>query len=64
MIKNDFDEAFDEVDVILTPVYPTSAFKIGEKINDPFKMYLGDIFTIPVNLAGLPAISIQLKIIK
>ena len=61
LIKNDFDEAFKEVDVILTPVYPTSAFKIGEKINDPLKMYLGDIFTIPVNLAGLPAISIPIK---
>ena len=61
LIKNDFNEAFKEVDVILTPVYPTSAFKIGEKIDDPLKMYLGDIFTIPANLAGLPAISIPVK---
>ena len=61
LIKNDFNEAFKEVDVILTPVYPTSAFNIGEKIDDPLKMYLGDIFTIPANLAELPAISIPIK---
>ena len=58
LIKEDFNKAFNEVDVILTPVTPNSAFKIGEKINDPLQMYLEDIFTIPVNLAGLPAISI------
>jgi aspartyl-tRNA(Asn)/glutamyl-tRNA(Gln) amidotransferase subunit A len=58
LIKRDFDDAFKEVDVILTPVTPTPAFKIGEKTNDPLSMYLEDIFTIPVNLAGLPAISI------
>ena len=58
LIKEDFDRAFKEVDVILTPVSPTSAFKIGEKTDDPLQMYLSDIFTIPVNLAGLPAISI------
>jgi len=58
LIKEDFDKAFKEVDVILTPVSPTTAFKIGEKITDPLSMYLSDIFTIPVNLAGLPAISI------
>lgn len=58
LIKNDFDEAFKKCDVILTPVSPTPAFKIGEKISDPLQMYLSDIFTIPVNLAGLPAISI------
>ncbi|MEK9154936.1 MAG: Asp-tRNA(Asn)/Glu-tRNA(Gln) amidotransferase subunit GatA [Patescibacteria group bacterium] len=58
LIKTDFENAFKEVDVILTPVAPTPAFKIGEKINDPLTMYLSDIFTIPVNLAGLPAISI------
>ena len=61
LIKQDFDEAFKEVDIILTPVSPTPAFKIGEKINDPLSMYLSDIFTIPVNLAGLPAISIPIK---
>ena len=58
LIKNDFDTAFEKVDAILTPSTPTSAFKIGEKTNDPVSMYLNDIFTVPVNLAGLPAISI------
>ncbi len=58
LIKNDFDEAFRKVDVIVSPVSPTTAFKRGEKINDPLKMYLEDIFTIPVNLAGLPALSL------
>jgi aspartyl-tRNA(Asn)/glutamyl-tRNA(Gln) amidotransferase subunit A len=58
LIKRDFDNVFKDVDVILTPVTPTPAFKIGEKTSDPFAMYLEDIFTIPVNLAGLPAISI------
>lgn len=61
LIKNDFDEAFKEVDVILTPVAPTTAFKIGEKVEDPLLMYLSDIFTIPVNLAGLPAVSIPVR---
>ena len=58
LIKNDFDEAFKKCDVIITPVSPTPAFKIGERISDPLQMYLSDIFTIPVNLAGLPAISV------
>ena len=58
LIKNDFDEAYKKVDVILTPSTPSAAFKIGEKTNDPVSMYLNDIFTVPVNLAGLPAISI------
>ena len=58
LIKSDFDEAYKKVDAILTPSTPTSAFKIGEKTNDPVSMYLNDIFTVPVNLAGLPAISI------
>jgi len=61
LVKEDFDKAFNEVDVILTPVSPTPAFKIGEKTDDPLSMYLSDIFTIPVNLAGLPAISIPVK---
>ena len=58
LIKNDFDEAYKKVDAILTPSTPSSAFKIGEKKNDPVSMYLNDIFTVPVNLAGLPAISL------
>ncbi|MSP10652.1 MAG: Asp-tRNA(Asn)/Glu-tRNA(Gln) amidotransferase subunit GatA [Pelagibacteraceae bacterium] len=58
LIKNDFDEAYKKVDAIITPSTPSSAFKIGEKTSDPVSMYLNDIFTVPVNLAGLPAISI------
>ena len=58
LIKNDFDDAYKKVDAILTPSTPSAAFKIGEKTNDPVSMYLNDIFTVPVNLAGLPAISI------
>jgi aspartyl-tRNA(Asn)/glutamyl-tRNA(Gln) amidotransferase subunit A len=58
LIKNNFDEAFKKCNIILTPVSPTPAFKIGEKTSDPLQMYLSDIFTIPVNLAGLPAISV------
>jgi len=58
LIKNDFDNVFNKVDAILTPSTPSSAFKIGDKTNDPVSMYLNDIFTVPVNLAGLPGISI------
>lgn len=58
LIKKDFDEAFKICDCIVTPTTPTPAFKIGEKIGSPLQMYLSDIFTIPANLAGIPAISI------
>jgi aspartyl-tRNA(Asn)/glutamyl-tRNA(Gln) amidotransferase subunit A len=58
LIKNDFDEAFTKVDAILTPSTPSSAFKIGEKKDDPISMYLNDIFTVPTNLAGIPAMSV------
>jgi len=58
LIKRDFDDAFKSVDVIATPTAPTAAFKIGEKSADPLQMYLSDIFTISVNLAGIPGISI------
>jgi aspartyl-tRNA(Asn)/glutamyl-tRNA(Gln) amidotransferase subunit A len=58
LIMRDFLSAFEKVDAILTPVAPTPAFRIGEKINDPLQMYLSDIFTIPVNLAGTCAISV------
>ena len=61
LIREDFEKAFEDVDVLLGPVAPTSAFKIGQNSDDPLAMYLGDIFTLPVNLAGLPAISIPTK---
>jgi aspartyl-tRNA(Asn)/glutamyl-tRNA(Gln) amidotransferase subunit A len=58
LIKEDFVQAFDKVDVIMTPTAPTAAFNLGEKVDDPVTMYLSDVYTIPVNLAGLPGISI------
>jgi len=58
LIRQDYDEAFQKVDVILGPVTPTPAFGIGEKVNDPLAMYLFDLFTVGTNLAGLPAISV------
>jgi len=58
LIQRDFDEAFARVDVIATPSAPTTAFKLGEKVDDPIQMYLNDVTTIPVNLAGVPGISI------
>ncbi len=58
LVKQDFDAAFKNVDVILAPVAPTPAYKIGSMVNDPLKMYLMDAFTVPLNLAGLPGISI------
>ena len=58
LIKEDFEKALNEVDIILTPVSPTTAFKKGEKVTDPVQMYLGDIFTVSINMAGVPAISV------
>jgi len=58
LIKNDLDQVFKDCDVILTPTSPTVSFKVGEKISDPLSMYLSDIYTIPANLAGIPAISV------
>ena len=58
LIKQDFEKAFTEVDAIVCPTAPTTAFRIGEKLNDPLSMYLSDIFTIPANLAGIPALSL------
>ena len=59
LIKNDFDEVFEKVDIILTPTTPTSAFPLGSKgTQDPVEMYMNDIFTVPANLAGLPALSL------
>ncbi|MEC1714677.1 Asp-tRNA(Asn)/Glu-tRNA(Gln) amidotransferase subunit GatA [Schinkia azotoformans] len=58
LIKNDFDKVFEKYDVILGPTNPTPAFKIGEKTNDPLTMYVEDLLTIPMNLAGVPGISV------
>ena len=58
LIKKSFDEAFEKYDMILSPVAPTTAYKIGENSSDPLKMYLGDIYTVSVNLAGIPAVSV------
>ena len=58
LIRRDFAEAFGKVDLLLTPVAPTPAYKIGENISDPLTMYLGDVFTVPASLAGLPAVSV------
>ncbi|MBN9190845.1 MAG: Asp-tRNA(Asn)/Glu-tRNA(Gln) amidotransferase GatCAB subunit A, partial [Microbacterium sp.] len=58
LIQRDFAAAFERVDVIATPSAPTTAFKLGEKIDDPLQMYLNDVTTIPANLAGVPGISI------
>jgi len=58
LVKQDFERAFEKVDVLVTPVSPTTAFKLGEKTSDPLAMYMADALTVPVNLAGLPAIAI------
>ncbi len=58
LIRNDFDKAFEKVDILLTPTCPTTAFLKGDFVNDPLSMYLSDLLTVPANLAGLPAISI------
>ncbi len=58
LIRRDFEHAFAGADVIVTPIAPTTAFRIGEKVDDPLQMYLSDIFTISVNLAGLPGLTL------
>ena len=58
LIKQDFDHAFEQVDCIITPVCPCLPFKLGEKIGDPLQMYLVDIYTVSLNLTGLPGISV------
>lgn len=58
LIAQDFKQAYEKVDLLLTPTTPSPAFAIGEKVNDPLSMYLNDVFTVPVNLAGLPGISL------
>ena len=58
MIREDFENAFQSVDMIIGPTTPTPAFRFGEKVNNPLSMYLADVFTVAVNLAGLPALSL------
>ncbi len=58
LIKDSFNSAFEKCDMILSPVAPTTAFRLGENVSDPLKMYLGDIYTVSVNLAGIPAVSV------
>ena len=64
LIRNDFDAAFKEVDVVLGPTSPTAAFKLGEKTSDPLAMYLSDIYTITANLAGIPGLSVPCGLTK
>ena len=58
LIKEDFDRAFEKFDCLITPVSPTTAYKLGDKIDDPLQMYLSDIYTISINLAGIPGLAI------
>jgi aspartyl-tRNA(Asn)/glutamyl-tRNA(Gln) amidotransferase subunit A len=60
LIRKDYDEAFEKVDVLLGPTTPRPAFKLGEKINDPVQLYLEDLFTVGANLAGIPALSMPI----
>ncbi|NBB73498.1 MAG: Asp-tRNA(Asn)/Glu-tRNA(Gln) amidotransferase subunit GatA, partial [Bacteroidetes bacterium] len=60
LIRNDFDRAFDEVDVLLTPVTPTPAFELGSKTDDPLEMYLSDVYTVSANLAGVPGLTVPI----
>ena len=64
LISDDFQQAFEDVDVIMGPTAPTTAFKLGEKTDDPVAMYLADIYTISTNLAGLPGMSIPAGFVK
>ncbi len=58
LILKDFTDAFETVDVVLTPTAPSAAFAVGEKMDDPIAMYLNDVFTVPASMAGLPGISV------
>jgi len=58
LIRREFDEVFEKLDALVTPTSPTVPFKIGEKVDDPMQMYLSDVCTLPINIAGVPAISI------
>lgn len=63
LIKRDFDKAFEKIEAIITPVSPTLPFKLGEKVDDPLKMYLSDIYTVTANLAGIPGISLPVGLV-
>ena len=63
-LKADLAQVFSSYDIILTPTTPEPAWKIGSKVSDPLKMYLSDLYTVPANLAGLPAISVPLGMVK
>ena len=58
LIRQDFERAYERCDFLLSPVAPTTAFEIGEQMDDPLQMYLNDVYTVSVNLAGLPGISV------
>jgi len=58
LIRREFDQAFEKFDALITPISPTVPFKIGEKVDDPLQMYLSDVCTLPINIAGVPAISV------
>ena len=58
LIKQEYEQAFEKYDALVTPTSPTVAFKLGEKLEDPMQMYLSDVCTLPINIAGIPAISI------
>ncbi|MDD8018697.1 MAG: amidase family protein, partial [Bacteroidota bacterium] len=64
LIQNDFFEAFKKVDCLLTPISPTTAFKLGEKMDDPLQMYLSDIYTVSANLAGIPGLNVPAGVDK
>ncbi len=64
LIRQDFDRAFERVDVIATPTTPSTAFKLGERLQDPVQMYLADVFTVSANLAGIPAISVPCGLVE
>ena len=63
-LKADLSQVFSSYDIILTPTTPEPAWKIGSKVSDPLKMYLSDLYTVPANLAGLPAVSVPLGMVK
>ena len=63
LVKKDFDDAFKKVDVIIAPISPTMPWKIGEKVNDPMAMYLSDVYTVNINMAGIPGLAVPAGLI-